>query len=309
MTRKMAMVTGAGSGIGRATVELFLERGWAVAGLDVNKGACARLRGEAEIAVAEKRLEVLECDVSEERQVASAVERAVEWGGDLHCMVNNAGIGGAFGPVTEMPVEDWDRTFAVLSRGVFLGVKHSARVMSGQGGSIVNVASIAALVGDAGLQAYSAAKASVLHMSRVFATELGPRRIRVNAVCPGPVATPLNPRAATRFEGSELARVQPLPFPGQPEHLARAIYFLGSDESSFVTGQYLAVDGGLEGAGPRIGQFMGTDPRYLRAHGFNEGTSGREAASRQVEGASPDGGVGPRRSSPAGAGPSAGSTD
>jgi len=217
--------------------------------------------------------------VSNEEDVAGAVERATALTGRLDCMVNNAGVGGAFGPVTELTVEDWDYTFSVLSRGVFLGVKHAARVMKNQteGGSIVNVASLAALTGDAGPQTYSAAKASVLHMSRVFATELGPSRIRVNCVCPGAIATPLNPSATQQFDGTELAKMQPLPYVGQPRHLADAIFFLGSADSAFVTGQYLAVDGGLEAAGPRLGEYLGTDPRNIDLIGVNRGNTGVRA--------------------------------
>jgi NAD(P)-dependent dehydrogenase (short-subunit alcohol dehydrogenase family) len=279
---QVAVVTGGASGIGRATVELFLDRGWSVVAADMNAAAGDALLTEHERAAADGRLAFQYVDVSEEADVQAMVETATSWTGRLDCLVNNAGIGGAFGPVTDIPVEDWDFTFAVLSRGVFLGIKHAARAMRAQGGggSIVNVASLAALTGDAGLQAYSAAKASVLHMSRVFATELGPDRIRVNCVCPGAIATPLNPSVSQAFEGSEIARVQPLPFVGRPEHLASAIYFLGSPESAFVTGQYLAVDGGLEAAGTRLGEFLGTDPRTIGLVGVNRGNTGVKATVR-----------------------------
>ncbi|MFC9840340.1 SDR family NAD(P)-dependent oxidoreductase [Rhodococcus sp. NPDC127530] len=276
------LITGGASGIGRATVRLFLDRGWTVVAADLNKASGKSLVAEYEQESSDGRLSFVQADVSREADVEHAVAHAASFNGALACLVNNAGIGGAFGSVTETSVEDWDYTFAVLSRGVFLGVKHAARVMreQGTGGSIVNLASLAALTGDAGLQAYSAAKASVLHMSRVFATELGPDRIRVNCVCPGAIATPLNPSASRQFDGSELARAQPLPFVGEPEHLARAIYFLGSRESSFVTGQYLAVDGGLEAAGPRLGEYLGTDPRYATLVGVNRGNTGVKSTVR-----------------------------
>lgn len=277
---RTAVVTGGANGIGRATVARFLSEGWSVVATDLNENAGKELLAGFADEVMAERLAFVCGDVSVEEDVASAVSAAVAMAGRLDCMVNNAGIGGAFGPITETSVEDWDYTFAVLSRGVFLGVKHAARVMRAQpdGGAIVNLGSLAGLTGDAGLQAYSAAKASVIHMTRVFATELGPHRIRVNCVCPGAVATRLNPATYRQFEGTELARMQPLPYVGQPEHLADVIYFLSSERSSFVTGQYLAVDGGLEAAGPRLGEFLGTDPRTSGLIGVNHGTTGVKTA-------------------------------
>ena len=277
-----AIVTGGASGIGRATVLRFLAEGWSVVAADLNTASGEALLADLPAEADTGRLSFVRTDVSDEGDIERAVATAVSLTGRLDCMVNNAGIGGAFGPITETSVEDWDFTFAVLSRGVFLGVKHAARQMQlqGTGGSIVNLASLAGLTGDAGLQAYSAAKASVIHMSRVFATELGPDRIRVNTVCPGAIATPLNPSASKGFDGTELAQMQPLPFVGQPEHLANAIYFLGSDQSEFVTGQYLAVDGGLEAAGPRLGAYLGTDPRSATLVGVNRGNTGVKATVR-----------------------------
>ena len=276
------IITGGASGIGRAAVRRFLAEGWTVVAADLNPDTGSALLAELSDEVAGGRFAYVRTDVSDESDIEQAVAAAVSLTGRLDCMVNNAGIGGAFGPVTETSVEDWDFTFAVLSRGVFLGVKHAARQMQAQGtgGSIVNLASLAGLTGDAGLQAYSAAKASVIHMSRVFATELGPDRIRVNAVCPGAIVTPLNPSASRGFDGTELARMQPLPYAGEPRHLADAIYFLGSRDSEFVTGQYLAVDGGLEAAGPRLGAYLGTDPRTATLFGVNRGNTGVRATVR-----------------------------
>ena len=279
MNARTAVVTGGASGIGAATVARFLDDGWTVVAADLNGASGERLLAEHEGAAKDGRLLFARCDVAEEDDVRTAIDTALGAGGRLDCLVNNAGVGGAFGPVTEISVEDWDYTFAVLSRAVFLGIKHAARVMRGQsdGGSIINVASLAALTGDAGPQAYSAAKASVLHMSRVFATELGPDRIRVNCVCPGAIATPLNPAASEEFDGSPLAAVQPLPYVGRPEHLAGAIAFLAGPDSTFITGQYLAVDGGLEAAGTRLGSIIGTDPRSVGVVGVNRGSTGRKA--------------------------------
>jgi NAD(P)-dependent dehydrogenase (short-subunit alcohol dehydrogenase family) len=270
-----AVITGGASGIGRATVMRFLDAGWRVVATDLNAAAGADLLEFLPEASSNGQLEFIAGDVSIEADVAAAVDLAEQGENELGCMVNNAGIGGAFGPVTELRVEDWDHTFAVLTRGAFLGVKHAARAMQAHGGgAIVNVASLAGLTGDAGMQAYSAAKAAVVHMTRVFATELGPDRIRVNCVCPGAIATPLNPSASRDFRGSALEKLQPLPFAGQPEYLAEAIFFFGTDASLFVTGQYLSVDGGLEGAGPRIGEYLGTDARQIKLVGVNEGNTG-----------------------------------
>jgi NAD(P)-dependent dehydrogenase (short-subunit alcohol dehydrogenase family) len=274
-TPSTVVITGGASGIGRASVKRFLDAGWRVVATDLNAPAGAALLEQFPDASGSGRLGFIAGDVSIEADIVAAVELAEQDHNRLLCMVNNAGIGGAFGPVTELRVEDWDHTFAVLTRGAFLGVKHAARAMKNHGGgSIVNVASLAGLTGDAGMQAYSAAKAAVVHMTRVFATELGPDRIRVNCVCPGAIATPLNPSASREFRGSALEKVQPLPFAGQPEYLADAIYFFGSESSKFVTGQYLAVDGGLEGAGPRIGEYLGTDARQISLVGVNQGNTG-----------------------------------
>jgi NAD(P)-dependent dehydrogenase (short-subunit alcohol dehydrogenase family) len=271
-----AVVLGGASGIGRATVAKFLGEGWSVVASDLNAVSGESLVAEFGDEAATGRLSFLRGDVSVEADIAAAVVRATSISGRLDALVNSAGIGGAFGPVTETSVEDWDFTFSVLSRGSFLGIKHAARVMKTQptGGSIVNVASLAGLTGDAGPQSYSVAKASVIHMSRVFATELGPDRIRVNAVCPGAIATPLNPAVSAGFDGTDLSRLQPLPFVGEPDHVANVIFFLASAQSLFVTGQYISVDGGLEAAGPRLGQFLGSDPRRVTLVGVNMGNTG-----------------------------------
>jgi NAD(P)-dependent dehydrogenase (short-subunit alcohol dehydrogenase family) len=283
-----AVITGGASGIGRASVGRFLAAGWRVVATDLNEAAGASLLEALPDAVANGRLAFVRGDVSVEADIVAAIEVAQESGNVLGCMVNNAGIGGAFGPVVDLRVEDWDYTFAVLTRGAFLGVKHATRAMRDNGGgSIVNVGSLAGLTGDAGMQAYSAAKAAVVHMTKVFATELGPDRIRVNCVCPGAIATPLNPSAQRGFAGSELELIQPLPFMGQPEHLAEAIYFFGSEASAFITGQYLSVDGGLEAAGPRIGAYLGTDPRTIKLVGVNEGTTGVKTTVHAKAGARP----------------------
>jgi len=281
---KVALVTGGGSGIGRASALTFLREGARVAIGDVNEAslaetvALARARGTAE------RLAPLRVDVSAERDVAALVALAVERFGGLDCVFNNAGVGGAFGPIGETTVEEWDFTFAVLVRGVFLGIKHGAARMKaqGRGGSIVNTASIAGIGGGAGPHAYSAAKAAVANLSRSVSAELAAHRIRVNAIAPGMIKTPL---AMGRREDAwdRLAREkQPWPDLGLPEHIADAALFLASDESRFITGQVIVVDGGLTALGPDL---FGHEPgsRLLRKAGLNTGSTGLPGAVREIQ--------------------------
>jgi NAD(P)-dependent dehydrogenase (short-subunit alcohol dehydrogenase family) len=166
--------------------------------------------------------------------------------GTLDIVFNNAGIAGAIGPIIETEVEHWDYTFAVMARGVFLGIKHGAREMirHGRGGSIINTASIAALSGGAGPLAYSATKAAVVSMSQNAACELAEFGIRVNAVCPGMILTPLMHRGRVAEAEAVVREIQPSPVMGAPEHIAAAVLYLASDDSAFVTGEAHVVDGG-----------------------------------------------------------------
>lgn len=278
-----ALVTGAASGIGKATVQALLDSGWQVVGLDLNERAGGALKEEIQQTRFAESFEFMAGDVSLESDIENAVKLCLETFGSLDGLVNNAAIGGAFGQVTEIDVEDWDKTFHVVARGVFLGIKHGTQAMkrNESGGSIVNVASIAGTVGDAGPQAYSAAKASVIHMTRVFATEVGPDSIRVNSVSPGPTATPLNPRVMTGGLSPELAEVQPLPYACQPRHIASVIEFLLSPAAAMVSGQDIAVDGGLLAAGPRLGDVLGSNPRRVEVTGLMSGNTGVKTLVRE----------------------------
>jgi NAD(P)-dependent dehydrogenase (short-subunit alcohol dehydrogenase family) len=175
-------------------------------------------------------------------------------------------------------VEDWDYSFAVLVRSVFLGIKHAARLMQVQErpGSIVNTASIAGLGGGAGPQAYSAAKAAVLNLTKTTAVELAPHRIRVNAVNPGAVKTPIV--AGAPIETLPGA-AQPWPDLGQPEQIASVIHFLAGDEAGFITGESITVDGGTIAAGPRLRSL--TDAGSKGLVGVNRGTTGQQAVVRR----------------------------
>jgi NAD(P)-dependent dehydrogenase (short-subunit alcohol dehydrogenase family) len=282
---RIAVITGGASGMGRSTVLRFLDEGAAVVVADFNATsgaetlAAAAARGHAD------RVRFVKTDVANEPDVEAMIAAAVDAFGGLDIVFNNAGVGGAIGPLTETTVADWDYTFGVLVRGVFLGVKHAARVMraQGRGGSIINTASIAGLSGDAGPLAYSAAKAAVINLSMGAAVELAPDRIRVNAICPGFIATPLAALggSVTDLE-ARFATAQPWPEFGNGDHIAGAALFLASDDSVFVTGEKIVVDGGLTAAGPELTRkFPRTSGRNSRYSGITKGTTGEPPELRK----------------------------
>ncbi len=280
---RSALITGGASGIGRATAERFLAAGWSVVVADFNADS-----GRAVLAQwgdrYRDRVHFVRADVSREADVEAAVRRAVEAFGRLDCVFNNAGVGGAFGPLTELGAEDWDYTFAVLVRGVFLGTKHGARAMQAQGtgGAIVNTGSIAGLAGGAGPQAYSAAKAAVIHFTRVAAAELAPHRIRVNSVSPGVIHTPLVD-TGKRDVKAAIAGLQPWSDVGQPDDIARVVEFLAGDGARFVTGENVVIDGGLMAAGVRLDDRLGGSPGLRGRAGVNRGTTGEAHTVRRVD--------------------------
>ena len=204
--------------------------------------------------------------------------------GGLDFVFNNAGVGGAFGPVTELEVADWDYTFAVLVRGVFLGTKHAARAMQaqGRGGVIVNTGSIAGLAGGGGPQAYSAAKAAVIHFTRMIAAELAPHRIRVNSISPGVIHTPLVD-TGKRDVNAAIAGIQPWEEVGQPDYIARVVEFLAGDGARFITGENVVIDGGLMAAGVRMDDRLGGNPGLRGKAGVNRGTTGEAHGVRRVD--------------------------
>ena len=252
LANKVAIITGGASGIGQASALKFLEHGARVVIADCNTAAA-----EATLALAAERgkaadLRFVNCDVSQEDQVAALVQSALSAFGRLDCMFNNAGIPGAVGSLLDTDVEAWDRTFAVLVRGVFLGIKHAARALQAQGGTIINTGSIAGVSAGAGPAAYSACKSAVIALTRSAAVELGPSRIRVNALCPGLILTPLLERGQHTELSSVLSEAQPWPEAGLPEHIADVAVFLASDDSRFVTGEALFADGGINARGPGV---------------------------------------------------------
>jgi NAD(P)-dependent dehydrogenase (short-subunit alcohol dehydrogenase family) len=272
--RRAAVVTGGASGIGLATVQRFVADGWRVVLADYNASA-----GAGAAADLGDDVRFVRTDVARESDVEAAVATCVEAFGAVDCVVNNAGVGGAFGRITDIEVDDWDYTFAVLVRGVFLGIKHGARAMRGRGGSIVNIGSVAGFAAGAGPQAYSAAKAAVINLGRSAATELGPDRIRVNTVCPGLIVTPLVGGGSAAAE--VMAGAQPWPDLGRPSDVAAVIAFLAGDDARFVTGQEITVDGGLTAAGPRMQEAYGGDPGTRGLVGVNRGSTGEAATIRR----------------------------
>lgn len=280
---KVAVVTGGGNGIGRATVLRFLAEGASVVCADLNEETGHETVALAERAGAAARVRFTRADVANEEHVAGAIGAAEREFGGLDCMFNNAGIGGAFGPITHLDLEEWEQTQAVLVRGVFLGMKHAARSMRarGRGGSILSTASIAGLSGGDGPQAYSAAKAAVINLTRAVAIELAPDRIRVNAICPGAILTPLLHRGNPDALRPTLEAYQPWPEAGRPEDIAAAALFLASDDATFVTGAALVVDGGATARGGNAISIVGGGATSQVA-GIDQGTTGRASNLRVV---------------------------
>src|SRR5260370_24406244 len=247
LEKKVAVITGAASGIGRATAIRFAGEGAAVVIADLNReGGEAAVRDCKENGGAAVFQLV---NVASEEDIKGAVDRAIKEFGRLDIIYNNAGLGGAVGPLEKTSADNWDRTFSILLRAVFLGIKHASPEMrKAGGGSIISTASIAGIRGAAGLHAYCAAKAGVISLTRSAAIELAKDKIRVNCICPGLIATPLT---YNRIPGGEqtatqlFAAFQPWPRAGRPEDIAAMALFLASDDSEFVSGQAMVVDGAI----------------------------------------------------------------
>lgn len=249
---KVAVITGGASGIGAGTVRRFVEEGAKVliADLDEHKGTALATELGADTAF-------LRTDVSQEEDVAAMIAEAADRWGRVDCLYNNAGFGGALGPIAKTTVEDYDLTMDVLLKSVFLGMKHAAPVMTEQGsGSIISTASVAGIRVGYAPHLYSVAKCAVIHLTKTVALELGEHNIRVNAICPGFIATPL---AAGRPDADESqiqqmreagASSQVLGRVGEPADIANMALFLASDESEWMTGQEFIVDGGFEAGRP-----------------------------------------------------------
>ncbi len=243
---KIALVTGGGSGLGRATVQALAREGAKVLVADLNLESAH----ETVIMVAETGGEAsaFAMDVTVAAQVEAMVQMTVERYGRLDCAFNNAGIPGKVGTsVIDYEEEDWDRVIAVDLKGVWLGMKYELKQMLKQGrGVVVNTASIAGLVGLVGSSPYVASKHGVVGLTKTAALEFAQQNIRVNAVCPGVFRTPLVEKVIAELpEREELyLSAQPIGRMGRPEELAEAVVWLCSDAASFVTGHAFPVDGG-----------------------------------------------------------------
>ena len=262
MDGKTAIITGGASGIGEGAVRLFAEEGARVVVADIQDD-----RGHALVESIGGDTTYVHADVGLEADVRGAVEHAVDRFGRLDAIFNNAGYGGTMDSFTEVEEAAYDETMDVLLKGVVFGIKHAARVMQaqGEGGAIVNTASVAGINAGNGPSVYSVAKGAVVHLTRVAAYELGEHNIRVNCICPGGIATPIFGKAlglsaedadrTVEAMASLIGSAQPIARSGRPADIAHAALWLCSDDSTFVTGHPLVVDGGLTLGRPPTGDW------------------------------------------------------
>ena len=243
---QVALVTGASSGIGLATVKAFAEAGAAVVLADINEDALRTATDE--LTSAGHQAIGVTCDVADEAQAASMVDHTVATYGRLDMAFNNAGVVGFTGDLADESAESFDKVTAVNLRGIWTCMKHELRQMRTQGsGAIVNCSSLGGLVGQAGRASYHATKHGVIGLTRSAAMDYAPRGIRINAVCPGVIDTPMS--AAMGQDQAEamkeILRDQPIGRKGRPDEIAAAALWLCSPGSSFVLGVALPVDGGF----------------------------------------------------------------
>ena len=246
---KVALITGASSGIGRATAMLFAEKG-------VRVVLAARREAELQTLVSEIEAmggtaTAIKTDVSKAKEVERMVNHAIEAYGRLDYAVNNAGIEGNLSGITDLPEEDWDRVMNINLKGVFLCLKYEARAMikADNGGSIVNIGSVNSFLGFPTGSAYVSSKHALIGLTSSVSAELGAQGIRVNLLCPGVIETPMHQRLRG-IVGDELYDEGLLPTvhlrrAGRPEEIARSVLFLCSDDASYITGTTLTPDGGL----------------------------------------------------------------
>jgi len=250
LSAKSAIVTGAASGIGRATALLFAQEGASVLVADRDDAQGPAVA--AEIEAAGGRAKFVKVDVSRPEDVQAMVRAAVDAFGKLDVIFNNAGIEGEMNkPTADCTLENWTRVIGINLTGVFLGMKYAIPEMLKSGsGSIINNASVAGLVGFAGIPAYCAAKGGVVQLTKCAAMEYAKQNIRVNVICPGVIWTPMVERATGgTAEGREaFTALEPVGRLGTPEEIARMALFLASEDSSFCTGAPFIVDGGFVAA-------------------------------------------------------------
>jgi NAD(P)-dependent dehydrogenase (short-subunit alcohol dehydrogenase family) len=258
---KTAVITGAASGIGLATTRLFVREGALVYAGDVDRAG-----GDALAAEGDGRILFQHTDVTDPSAIKALMDRAAAEQGGIDVLFNNAGAGGDRAPIDEIEPEGWDATMNLLLRSVALGIRYAAPHMKQRpGASIINTASVAALGAGYSPTAYAVAKAGVLHLSKVAATDLARYGIRVNAICPGFINTNIftatlgltgdTERMAKAAIAQMSSQAQPVARPGQPDDIAEAVAYLASAASGFVTGTHILVDGGLT-----IGERHAWDP-------------------------------------------------
>jgi NAD(P)-dependent dehydrogenase (short-subunit alcohol dehydrogenase family) len=248
MTDRVALVTGASSGIGRATAKVFAGKGASVVLAARRQEELASL--VADIEALGGKASAIRTDVSSADDVEGMVAHAIETFGRLDYAVNNAGIEGQWAPVTELAEEQWDRVLGINLKGVFLCMKYEARAMlkCGHGGAIVNIGSVNSFLGFQTASAYVTSKHGLIGLTSSVSAELAPQGIRVNLLCPGVIDTPMHHRARA-LVGDEIYDETLLPSihlrrAGRPEEIARSIAFLCSDDASYITGTTLTPDGG-----------------------------------------------------------------
>jgi len=283
---KVAVVTGAASGIGRGTVDLFVAEGAKVIAADIQDDKGARIDEDHKGAARYVR-----CDVSQEADIEAAVAAASKHFGRLDVLFNNAGTGGARDPADAVTAEGFDSVMHLHVRAALLGIKYAAPIMRAQGGgSIVSTASVAGLQAGYGPVLYSIAKAAIVHMTHVAAAQLGASNIRVNCICPGLIATNIfasslglpSQLGETRIDAIAEAskNSQPIPRGGRARDIAEAALFLASDGASFVTGHALVVDGGLT-LGPSGMSQMAAFAPIVQALGIDAGTLAQMMAANR----------------------------
>lgn len=268
---RVAVVSGGASGIGAGIAESFVEEGAHVVITDLQEGPGSELASRLGSTALFVRT-----DVTIESDVASAIDRTVAHFGRLDVMVNNAGIVGAVGRIADTSVEYWDRTVAILMRGVFLGMKHAARVMVPQkSGTIISMASTAGILGGLGPHCYTACKHAVIGLTKSVASEMAEHGIRVNAIAPGNTATAMTAavmtgdHTATETAMQYIAAGSLLGISGVPRDIANAAIFLASDEARYITAHTMVVDAGQTMIGGN-GRFHQQNSALVREAGGRE---------------------------------------